>query len=107
MRNLFLHCAGEPRAPGRVGYLALLDGCFTVFSSLRLLTYLPTMWAIHESGHSGQHSLVTWLVWTAANAVMGASLYERSGRTVNKLVLVNAANATQCLLMSLLVAWYR
>ncbi|WP_157900030.1 hypothetical protein [Rhodoferax koreensis] len=47
------------------------------------------------------------MVRTGANAVMAASLYERSARQWNKLILVNAANASQCLVMSLLVAWYR
>lgn len=107
MSNVSIHSLGELRDPARTRYLAVLDWSFAVFSTLRLLTYMPTMWAIHESGNSSQHSLLTWLVWTAANSVMGASLYERSGRVVNKLVVVNAANATQCLVMSLLVAWYR
>ena len=94
-------------APSHARYLAVLDWSFAVLSTLRLLTYLPTMWAIHNQGDSSQHSLLTWLVWVGANAAMGASLYERSGRRLNKLVLVNAANALQCLATAVLVAWYR
>jgi hypothetical protein len=93
--------------PARVRYLAVLDWSFALFSTMRLLTYIPTMWAIHHSGSSSQHSLLTWMVWTGANFVMAASLYERSGRVLNKLIVVNAANAVQCLFMSLIVACYR
>lgn len=94
-------------APDRARYLAVLDWSFAVLSTLRLLTYMPTMWAIHHQGDSSQHSLLTWLIWMGANAAMGASLYERSGRRLNKLILVNAANALQCLATAVLVAWYR
>jgi hypothetical protein len=93
--------------PSRARYLAVLDWSFALFSTMRLLTYIPTMWAIHQSGNSSQHSLLTWIVWSGANFVMAASLYERSGRALNKLIVVNAANAAQCLVMSLVVAWYR
>lgn len=85
----------------------MLDWSFTVLSALRLLTYLPTMSAIHQLRDSSQHSLLTWLVWMGANAAMGASLYERSGRRLNKLILVNTVNALQCLATAVLVAWYR
>jgi hypothetical protein len=98
---------GKARPNVRAAYLAVLNWSFAVLSSLRLLSYLPTMWAIHQSGNSSQHSVLTWLVWTGANAVMAASLYERGDRRMNKLILVNAANAAQCLVMSLLVACYR
>jgi len=91
----------------RARYLAVLDWSFALFSTMRLLTYIPTMWAIHQSGNSSQQSLLTWMVWAGANFVMAASLYERSGRVLNKLIVVNAANAAQCLVMSLMVAWYR
>ncbi|WP_326543481.1 hypothetical protein [Pseudorhodoferax sp.] len=94
-------------APSRARYLAVLDWSFAVFSSLRMLTYLPTMWAIHQQGDSSQHSLLTWLVWMGANATMAASLYERSDHRMNKLILVNTANALQCLATAVLVAWYR
>lgn len=107
MNHLSVNAIEPLCTAARTRYLALLDWSFTLFSTARLLTYLPTIWAIHESGSSSQHSLLTWLVWTGANAVMGASLYERSNRKLNKLIAVNLANATQCLVMSLVVVWYR
>jgi hypothetical protein len=101
----------SPRVPPfgswRQRYLAALDWSFAVFSTMRLLSYMPTMWVIYRSGNSSQHALLTWLVWTAANSVMAASLYERSHRHWNKLIIVTAANAVQCLAMTFLVAWYR
>ena len=36
------------------GYTTLLNWTFIFFSSTRLLTYLPTLWAIHASGNSSQ-----------------------------------------------------
>jgi hypothetical protein len=48
---------GAPNNRHRRIYLALLTWGFALFSSVRILAYVPTMWAIHQSGDSSQHSL--------------------------------------------------
>jgi len=88
--------ADPPRPPLSV-YASLLNWTFAVFSSTRLLTYLPTLWAIHASGDSTQHSLLTWLAWVGSNASMAAWLYENNGRRVNQAIAVTARNAVMCL----------
>ena len=97
------------RAPGswRATYLCLLLWSFTVFNVLRLLTYLPTLWAIHESARSDQHSLLTWIGWTLSNLTMALWLYEKSNHRVDGAVAVNVGNAAMCAIASLLIAWYR
>jgi hypothetical protein len=88
-------------------YLRLLDWAFAVFNAVRLLTYFPTLLAIQQSGSSSQHSLLTWLIWAGANATMAATLYERNGMHCNKLIGITLANAVQCALACVVVAWYR
>lgn len=92
---------------GAALYLALLTWAFTLFNTARVAAYLPTLWAIHSSGQSGQHSLWTWCTWLGANATMAAWLYEHNGRRCNRAVLVNVGNATMCLLTVLLIVAYR
>ena len=91
----------------RARYLVLLTWGFTFFSSVRVLSYLPTLWAIHTSGDSGQHSLLTWSTWLGANLTMAAWLHEHNGRRANRAVAVNLANALMCALTVALIAWYR
>ena len=42
-------------------YLAVLTWLFTLFNSVRVLAYLPTLLAVFNSSDSSQHSLLTWL----------------------------------------------
>jgi len=91
----------------RSRYLAVLNAAFVLFNSTRLLTYLPTMWAVHASGDSSQHSLFTWIAWVGANASMAGWAYENNGQRVNKLVVVSLGNATMCLAMCVLIGIYR
>lgn len=100
--------AGTRRAGrGRALYLHLLGWAFSIFSSLRMLSYLPTLWAIHLSGDSSQHSLWTWLTWFGANLTMAAWLYEQDGQRVSRVTLVSLANAVMCLSTVALIVWYR
>jgi hypothetical protein len=64
-------------------YLSVLTWLFTLFNSVRVLAYLPTLVAIFTSGDSSQHSLLTWVTWVGANATMAAWLYEHNGRHLN------------------------
>jgi hypothetical protein len=99
------HGASEPGAmpvgAARAGganprYLTALTWTFTLFNSLRVIAYLPTLWAIQSSGDASQHSLFTWLTWLGANLTMAAWLYEQQGRRLSRAVAVNACNATLC-----------
>ncbi len=97
-----------PRQPlSRETYVALLGWSFTLFNSVRVFSYLPTLWAIHASGDSSQHSLITWLTWFGANVTMALWLYEHNGRRRNRAVWVNVGNATMCLCTALLIGWHR
>ena len=103
-----LATAGNARpATLREGYLTALTWSFTLFNSVRVLAYLPTLWAIYAHGDSSQHSLWTWLTWLGANATMAAWLFEHNGRRVNRAVAVNVGNASMCLLTSLAILHYR
>jgi hypothetical protein len=99
--------AVQPRpAPVRPS-MALLAWAFTLFNSVRVLSYLPTMWAIYLSADSAQHSLWTWGTWLGANATMAAWLYEQHGRVLDRVVWVNLANAAMCAATMALIAVYR
>jgi hypothetical protein len=97
----------ERTTSARGFYLVLLTWAFALFSSVRVFSYLPTLWAIHASGDSSQHSLVTWITWLGANVTMALWLYEHNGQHFNRAVAVNAANAAMCLVTSLLIGWHR
>ena len=109
------HIAGltveDPRGrggrPAGTAYLHLLNWSFALFSSTRLLTYLPTLWAIHASGDSSQHSLLTWLAWVGSNLSMAAWLYEQNGRRCNKAIAVVGGNALMCIATCGVILAYR
>jgi hypothetical protein len=88
-------------------YLVALTWLFTLFNSVRVLAYLPTLLAIFVSRDSSQHSLLTWLTWVGANATMAAWLYEHNGRRLNRAIAVNTCNALMCLATSILIVVYR
>lgn len=96
----------QPPDSWRAAYVALLTGAFAFFNTVRLATYLPTLWTIHDSGQSDQHSLVTWVSWMLANLSTGLWLYERS-RHVDGVAALSFGNAAMCAAVSLLIAWYR
>lgn len=88
-------------------YVLVLTWLFTLFNSVRVLAYLPTLWAIFTSGDSSQHSLLTWATWVGANATMAAWLYEHNGRCLNRAIAVNICNMLMCLTTSVLIVVYR
>lgn len=83
-------------APSRSAYLSVLTWSFTFFSTARILAYLPTFWAILESGDASQHSVWTWLTWFGSNLTMAVWLYEQGGQRTSRAVLVNLCNAVMC-----------
>jgi hypothetical protein len=80
----------------RSRYLQFLTWAFTLFSSARLLSYLPTIWAIGASGDSSQHSLWTWGIWLGSNLTMALWLHEQNGQRWTRAALVNVVNAAMC-----------
>ncbi len=97
----------RPPRDARKAYLAVLAWSFTLFNSVRVLAYLPTVWAIHVSGDASQHSLWTWLTWLGANVTMAAWLYEQNDQRVNRAVIVNTGNACMCLVTVAVIVAYR
>lgn len=102
MTTTTLASTGAPHT-GTGVYQQLLTGLFTLFNTVRVLAYLPTLWAIFTSGDSSQHSLLTWLTWVGANATMAAWLYEHNGRRLNKAIAINLCNAAMCSATSVLI----
>jgi len=85
----------------------LLTWAFTLFSSLRMVAYLPTLWAIYTTGDSSQHSLWTWCSWLGANATMAAWLYEQNGQRIGRAVAVNIGNGAMCAVTVALIVAHR
>ena len=88
-------------------YRRSVDIAFAVFSSTRLLTYVPTMLMIYTSADSSQYSLVTWLAWIGSNASMALWLFENNERRLDKAVIVSIGNALMCLATCTLITAYR
>lgn len=95
------------RKRSRSSYLSLLAWLFASFNAIRVAAYLPTAWALQQSGDSNQHSLWTWLGWFGANLTTAAWLYEEDGQRLGRVAVVSACNALMCLAISLLIIWYR
>lgn len=91
----------------RALYLTVLTWTFTAFNSIRVLGYLPTVFAIMANGDSSQHSVLTWITWLGANGTMAAWLYEQNGQRFSKAVMVNIGNTTMCLITTVVIVWYR
>jgi hypothetical protein len=102
-----LAAPAAPAAAARTRYLAVLAWSFAFFNSMRVIAYLPTIWAICQSGDSQQHAALTWLMWTGANTTMAAWLYEQGGRQMTRAVAVNLCNAVMCLATLVVIAAYR
>lgn len=96
-----------PSATARSRYLAALGTLFGLFSSARVLAYLPTIWAVVASGNSSQHSLLTWFTFLGGNATMAAWLWEHNGRRCNAAIASSGGNALMCLAVIVVVAWAR
>lgn len=88
-------------------YQVLLGWSFMLFSSARIVAYLPTLWAIHASADASQHSLWTWLIWSGSNLTMAAWLYEQRGPRPTRAIDVCFVNALMCAAVAALIAWYR
>jgi hypothetical protein len=89
------------------GYRLTLLWTFTFFSAIRVIAYLPTIWAIWVSGDASQHSIFTWLIWFGANLTMAAWLYEHSRDSCGRAILINVCNAFMCGIIAVLIAVYQ
>ena len=99
--------ARRPGGSWRGGYLLALTWGFTLFSSARVVSYLPTLWAIFASGDSGQHSLWTWGIWLGSNLSMALWLFEQHGQRWTRAAVVSAVNATMCAATFAVIVVYR
>jgi hypothetical protein len=88
-------------------YQRLLLGAFALFNAMRVVSYLPTFWAIHASGDSSQHSLWTWFVWFGSNLATGLWQREHSRRRMTGTVAVLLTNAAMCAAAIVMIAAYR
>lgn len=91
----------------RKSYLQVLTWAFTLFSSLRVVAYLPTLWVIAAQQDSSQHSMLTWCIWLGSNLTMALWLLEQNSGRINRAVAVNACNTVMCLAAVVLIAWFR
>jgi len=101
-----------PQAPAlparrRARYLVVLGALFALFSSARVIAYLPTIWAVLASGDSSQHSLWTWFTFFGGNATMVVWLWENNGRRGNAAIAASGGNALMCLAIIAVIAWTR
>jgi hypothetical protein len=99
--------SGAKQRTLRQHYLILLGWAFTLFNTVRVVAYLPTVLAIAQSGDSSQHSLWTWFTWAGANATMSAWLYENQDRHFSRAAVVSAGNAAMCALTLVVILAYR
>jgi hypothetical protein len=102
-----VRCPPRGKSVARAAYLRTLTFTFALFSSVRVLAYLPTIWAIHQTGDSSQHSIWTWLTWAGANVTMAAWLYEENGQRLNRAIFVSLCNAAMCAATTALIAFHR
>jgi hypothetical protein len=95
----------QPRAQRSAcpSYLRALTWSFTLFNSLRILAYLPTLRAIAESADSSQHSLMTWLIWVGANVTTAAWLREHNGHRLDAAVAISWVNAMLCMCVAVMI----
>lgn len=112
---VFQHVPDTDQVPSRAPddeataglYRRSVEIAFALFSSTRLLTYLPTMFVIYASADASQYSMLTWLAWVGSNASMALWLFENNGRRFDKAVVVSIGNALMCLATCALIAVYR
>lgn len=105
--TLVARVASQPSAATRSRYLTTLGALFTLFSSARLLAYLPTIWAVMSTGDSSQHSLWTWFTFFGGNATMAVWLWENNGRRCNGATVASSGNALMCLAIIAAIALTR
>lgn len=91
----------------RSRYLAVLGVMFSLFSSARVIAYLPTIWAVVTTGHSSQHSLWTWLTFLGGNVTMAVWLWENNSRRCNAAVAASGSNSLMCLAIIAAIVWTR
>ena len=96
-----------PKSQALERYRVALTWAFTFFSSVRVLSYLPTMWTLWQSGDSSQHSLWTWCTWFCANLTMSLWLIDRNGARIDRAAFVNLGNAFMCLAVIALIVFER
>jgi hypothetical protein len=88
-------------------YLRTLGALFALFSTARVLAYLPTIWAVVETSDSSQHSMWTWFIFFGGNLTMAVWLWEQNGRRCNAAITASGGNALMCVAIIAVIAWTR
>ncbi|OZI31095.1 hypothetical protein CAL29_24480 [Bordetella genomosp. 10] len=96
-----------PATATRGIYRRCLSRLTNFFGAIRVVTYVPTILALCESGNSSQYSIATWLLWIAANVTMTVSLWEQNDRKPNNLIVINLFNTMMCLITIGFIAYFR
>jgi hypothetical protein len=107
LRSVVARTPAQPSAIANSRYQAVLGALFGLFSSARVLAYLPTIWAVVANADSSQHSLLTWCTFFGGNATMAAWLWEQNGRRCNAAIAASGGNALMCLATIAVVTWAR
>ncbi len=107
MRQTCPPVPGNSGPAARLSWRRLCEAAFVLSNGARLLAYVPTLWAIHASGNSGQHSLWTWTTWLVSNITMAWWLCDRRPGPPDRAALVSVGNAVMCSLAVVLILWYR
>jgi hypothetical protein len=85
----------------------VLAWAFALSNGARLFAYLPTLWAIHASAASSQHSLWTWGIWLVSNVTMTMWLGVGASGRPSHAAAVSAGNAVMCAVAVALILWHR
>ena len=79
---------------------------FTIFNTLRLVSYLPQMYRIaRDTGGAAAISYSTWILWTAANG--STAIYSLTSLGDLTLAWTNGLNALCCAVVIALTALKR
>jgi hypothetical protein len=79
---------------------------FTIFNTLRLVSYLPQMYTIARDANGATAiSYSTWILWLAANA--STAVYSGYNLDDPTMAWVNGINAVCCAIVIMLTAFKR
>ena len=86
---------------------AVLKWTTNLTSSLRVITYAPTILTLFASADSTQYNLLSWSTWVIANASLTASLYDQNGRKFDYMIQINCCNTFMSLVTAAVIFYLR
>jgi hypothetical protein len=85
-------------------YLRILTAMFLFWNSVRVLTYIPTIFKLLSSPTDARsHSLLTWSCWVLSNGTFALMLLERDGGTPESMFWLNTGNTAMCFVVCLVI----